>query len=59
MVNTAKDFKLVIGSNSMIPGFEDQLVDKKINSDFEIKTNFLMIISRKILQVVRQSSKYT
>jgi trigger factor len=24
----------------MIPGFEDQLVDKKINSDFEIKTNF-------------------
>ena len=24
----------------MIPGFEDQLVDKKVNSDFEIKTNF-------------------
>ena len=38
--NTAKDFKLVIGSKSMIPGFEDQLINKKINSDFEIKTNF-------------------
>ena len=24
----------------MIPGFEDQLINKKINSDFEIKTNF-------------------
>ncbi len=38
--NSAKDFKLVLGSKSMIPGFEDQLVDKKTDSDFEIKTNF-------------------
>ena len=32
--NTAKDFKLVIGSNSMSPGVEDQLVEKKVKSDF-------------------------
>ena len=38
--NTANDFKLVIGSKSMIPGFEDQLINKTINSDFEIKTSF-------------------
>ena len=38
--NTAKDFKLIIGSKSMIPGFEDQLINKKVNTDFEIKTNF-------------------
>tara|TARA_B100001057_G_scaffold201848_1_gene202650 strand:+ start:3227 stop:4528 length:1302 start_codon:yes stop_codon:yes gene_type:complete len=38
--NTAKDFKLVLGSKSMIPGFEDQLVDKKTDSNFEIKTSF-------------------
>ena len=27
--NTANDFKLVLGSKSMIPGFEDSIVGKK------------------------------
>ena len=37
--NSAKDFKLVLGSNSMIPGFEDAIIGKKI-SEFKIKTVF-------------------
>lgn len=37
--NSATDFKLILGSNSMIPGFEDQLVDKK-PSAFSIKCTF-------------------
>ena len=37
--NSATDFKLILGSKSMIPGFEDQLVDKK-PSKFSIKCTF-------------------
>ena len=37
--NSATDFKLILGSKSMIPGFEDQLVDKK-PSTFSIKCTF-------------------
>ena len=37
--NSAKDFKLVLGSNSMIPGFEDELIGKK-PSEFKIKASF-------------------
>ncbi len=37
--NSAKDFKLVLGSNSMIPGFEDSIVGKK-PSKFSIKCTF-------------------
>ena len=36
---SATDFKLILGSKSMIPGFEDQLVDKK-PSTFSIKCTF-------------------
>ena len=38
--NESKDFKLVIGSKSMIPGFEDNLIDKKSGESFSFKTNF-------------------
>ena len=37
--NSAKDFKLVLGSNSMIPGFEDAIIGKK-PSEFSIKSTF-------------------
>tara|TARA_Y100000992_G_scaffold301891_1_gene274037 strand:- start:2450 stop:3745 length:1296 start_codon:yes stop_codon:yes gene_type:complete len=37
--NSAKDFKLVLGSNSMIPGFEDSIIGKKA-SKFSIKCTF-------------------
>jgi len=37
--NSAKDFKLVLGSNSMIPGFEDSIIGKK-PSNFSIKCTF-------------------
>ena len=32
--NESKDFKLVLGSKSMIPGFEDNLVGKKSGESF-------------------------
>jgi len=38
--NSAKEFKLVLGSKSMIPGFEDSLLDKEPGTDFTIKANF-------------------
>ena len=38
--NESKDFKLIIGSKSMIPGFEDNLVGKKSEDSFSFKTNF-------------------
>ena len=37
--NSAKDFKLVLGSNSMIPGFETSIVGKKL-SKFTIECSF-------------------
>lgn len=37
---TAKDVPVVIGSNSMIPGFEEQLIGKKKDEDGELKVNF-------------------
>ena len=37
--NSAKDFKLILGSKSMIPGFEDALVGKKPSS-FKINCKF-------------------
>ena len=37
--NAANDFKLVLGSKSMIPGFEDSIVGKK-PSDFSIQCTF-------------------
>jgi trigger factor len=37
--NSSVDFKLVLGSNSMIPGFEDSIVGKE-PSEFKIKSTF-------------------
>ena len=37
--NSANDFKLVLGSNSMIPGFEDGIIGKE-QSEFSIKSTF-------------------
>ena len=37
--NSANDFKLVLGSNSMIAGFEDSIIDKE-PSEFSIKATF-------------------
>ena len=37
--NSAKDFKLILGSKSMIPGFEDGMLGKK-PSKFKINCNF-------------------
>ena len=37
--NSAVDFKLVLGSNSMIPGFEDSIIGKE-PSEFSIKSTF-------------------
>lgn len=37
---TADDFPLVLGSGSFIPGFEDQLTDKKVDDDVEVKVTF-------------------
>lgn len=34
------DFKLVLGSGDLIPGFEDQLVGMKANSDVTVKVTF-------------------
>ena len=38
--NESKDFKLILGSKSMIPGFEDNVVGKKSEDSFSFKTNF-------------------
>ncbi|MGQ3890241.1 trigger factor [Legionella sp. CNM-1927-20] len=37
---SAQYYELVLGSNSMIPGFEEQIVGGKPNEPFEIKVNF-------------------
>ena len=38
--NESKDFKLIIGSKSMIPGFEDNLIGKKSGDSFSFTTKF-------------------
>ena len=38
--NESKDFKLTIGSKSMIPGFEDNLIGKKSGDSFSFTTKF-------------------
>ena len=37
--NSAKDFKLILGSNPMIPGFEDGILNKEL-SEFVVKATF-------------------
>jgi trigger factor len=37
---SANDYPLVIGSNSFIPGFEEQLVNCKVNDNKKVKVNF-------------------
>lgn len=36
----ADDYELVIGSGTFIPGFEDQLVDREIGEEFDVKVTF-------------------
>lgn len=36
----ANDYELEIGSNSFIPGFEDQLIDKAIGEEFDVNVKF-------------------
>ena len=38
--NSSKEFALVIGSKSMIPGFEDAIIGKKINEEFNAEVKF-------------------
>ena len=38
--NSAKNFQLEIGSKSMIPGFEDQIIGKKSGDHFSINCSF-------------------
>ncbi|MDA9750635.1 trigger factor [Gammaproteobacteria bacterium] len=38
--NSSKDFALVIGSKSMIPGFEDAIIGKKISDEFKAEVKF-------------------
>ncbi|MFL2812283.1 MAG: trigger factor [Paracoccaceae bacterium] len=37
---SATDYPLVLGSNSFIPGFEEQLVECKLNDNKNVKVNF-------------------
>ncbi len=37
---SAKDYRLELGSNEMIPGFEDQLVGHKVGSTVDVKVTF-------------------
>ena len=48
--NSANDFKLILGSKSMIPGFEDSIIGKDI-SKFEINSTFPDDYFKKILLV--------
>lgn len=36
----AKDYELEIGSNSFIPGFEDQLIDRAMGEEFDVNVKF-------------------
>ena len=56
--NSAKDFKLVLGSNSMIPGFEDAIIGKK-PSEFSIKATFPEDYFKKDLANVEAEFKIT
>ena len=38
--SSSKNFPLVIGSNSMIPGFEEAIIGKKIGDEFSINVTF-------------------
>ncbi len=37
---TAEDYELEIGSNTFIPGFEDQIVGKSIDEEFDVNVTF-------------------
>jgi trigger factor len=56
--NSAKDFKLVLGSNSMIPGFEDSIIGKK-PSEFSIEATFPEDYFKKDLANVKAEFKIT
>ena len=54
--NASKDLNL--GSKSMIPGFEDELVGKKADAKFDINVSFLQIILKVIWQIKQQFLKF-
>jgi trigger factor len=56
--NSAKDFKLILGSNSMIPGFEDAILDKE-PSEFSIQAKFPDDYFKKDLAGVEAEFKIT
>ena len=46
--SSSKNFSLVIGSNSMIPGFEEAIIGKRLVMSFLSMLLFLKITSKKI-----------
>lgn len=52
----ATEYPLTLGSNTFIPGFEEQLVGAKVGDDVDVKVTFLKNIRQKNLQVKKQSS---
>ncbi|MDO5754661.1 MAG: trigger factor [Tissierellia bacterium] len=36
----ATDYDIVLGSNTFIPGFEDQIIEKKIGDEFDVNVTF-------------------
>ncbi len=36
----AEDYEIVLGSNRLIPGFEDQLTGQKVDQDFDVSVTF-------------------
>ena len=55
--NESKDFKLILGSKSMIPGFEDNLMNKSAGDIFSFKTNFPEDYFKKDLEIGRASCR--
>ena len=53
----AQDFKLVLGSGRMIPGFEDGIIGMKKGEEKVIDVTFLKITKLKTLLVNKLNSK--
>ncbi len=54
---SAEDFKLVLGSGRMIPGFEDGIIGMKAGEEKVIDVTFLKITKLKTWLVKQLSSK--
>ncbi len=53
----AEAYSLALGSKSMIPGFEDQIIGMKAGDEGSIKVTFLLITNLKIYKVKKLSLK--